>query len=416
VKSRRASVALDPNRSTMRRVTNRRVGPRASVPPPRGSLPPRSSLPGEDASTPRNRRLPRVDKRAASGPKLATRAWLWLFAVLRASAQALAARALLLRGRVRGSKGEPTSAELRSTLAGDASTEASGQQSARTSLGADAPLSSAPLSSAPAGTSRLAQVVGVCLALASAWGLARFVQRHLTTAPAFAVDAIDVKGLARVERSEVLLAAGLELGVNVFAQRPEDVRARLLRHPWILSAQVERKLPSRMFISVVERAPVALLVVEACSSGSARSEDDPACDEASSLYLASADGKLFKRLSGKDPVDLPVITGVSRQRFASDPDLQRRILVEAVALMHAYRNSGLWQQNPLGEIHLEANDGYSLYVGEDLTYVRLGAKPFDQKLLRMKKVFERLEREHARAEYIYLDNEQRPDRVAVRLR
>jgi hypothetical protein len=48
--------------------------------------------------------------------------------------------------------------------------------------------------------------------------------------------------------------------------------------------------------------------------------------------------------------------------------------------------------------------------------VRLGAKPFDQKLLRMKKVFERLEREHARAEYIYLDNEQRPDRVAVRLR
>jgi cell division protein FtsQ len=259
-------------------------------------------------------------------------------------------------------------------------------------------------------------VVGVCLALASAWGLARFVQRHLTSAPAFAIDAIDIKGLSRVERSELLAAAGLELGVNVFARSPEDVRARLLRHPWILSAQVERKLPSQIFITVQERAPVALLVVEACSSTSAKSEDDPACDEASSLYLVSEDAKLFKRLSGKDPVDLPVVTGVSRQRFANDPDLQRRILVEAVALMHAYRDSGLWQQNPLGEIHIEANDGYSLYVGEDLTYVRLGAKPFEQKLLRMKKVFERLEREHARAEYIYLDNEQRPDRVAVRLR
>jgi hypothetical protein len=34
----------------------------------------------------------------------------------------------------------------------------------------------------------------------------------------------------------------------------------------------------------------------------------------------------------------------------------------------------------------------------------------------MKKVFEQLEHEHARAEYVYLDNEERPDRVAVRLR
>ena len=34
----------------------------------------------------------------------------------------------------------------------------------------------------------------------------------------------------------------------------------------------------------------------------------------------------------------------------------------------------------------------------------------------MKKVFDRLERERARAEYVYLDNEKRPDRVTVRLR
>jgi hypothetical protein len=34
----------------------------------------------------------------------------------------------------------------------------------------------------------------------------------------------------------------------------------------------------------------------------------------------------------------------------------------------------------------------------------------------MKKVFARLEQEHASAEYVYLDNEERPDRVTVRLR
>jgi hypothetical protein len=34
----------------------------------------------------------------------------------------------------------------------------------------------------------------------------------------------------------------------------------------------------------------------------------------------------------------------------------------------------------------------------------------------MRQVFDRLEREQASAEYVYLDNEQRPDRVTVRLR
>ncbi|MEY4511650.1 MAG: hypothetical protein RLZZ450_3772 [Pseudomonadota bacterium] len=399
VKPRRASAALDPNRSTMRRVSNRRVG-RGSVPPPRVSLTPRSSLVGDDASAPRNRRVPR-QKRAQPGPKLATRVWLWLVALVHGGAQLLSTRALALRARLRGAPALP-----------GAEASASTDEEIRAAEGEAA---QGPVGARPH-TSRLMQVITVCLAMAGVWGLARFVQRHLTTAPAFAIDAIDVKGLARVDRAELLSAAGLELGLNVFARSPEDVRARLLRHPWILSAKVERKLPSRFAITIQERAPVALLVVEACSTTTAKSDDDPACDEASSLYLVSADAKLFKRLSGKDPVDLPVITGVARQRFASDPDLQRRILVEAVLLMHAYRNSGLWQQNPLGEIHLEANDGYSLYVGEDLTYVRLGAAPFDQKLLRMKKVFERLEREHARAEYVYLDNEQRPDRVAVKLR
>lgn len=400
IKPRRASAALDPNRSTMRRVSNRRVG-RGSVPPPRVSLTPRSAHATDDASTPRNRRLPR-QKRALTGPKLTTRVWLWLLALVQGGATFLSTRTVALRTRLGGRPAVSTQV--------DGATTASAEEGAAEGATDRAQAAASPHAS------RLMQVIMVCLAVAGVWGLARFVQRHLTSAPAFAIDAIDVKGLARVDRVELLAAAGLELGLNVFARSPEDVRARLLRHPWILSAKVERKLPSRFAITVLERAPVALLVVEACSSTAAKSEDDPACDEASSLYLVSEDAKLFKRLSGKDPVDLPVITGVARQRFASDPDLQRRILVEAVLLMHAYRNSGLWQQNPLGEIHLEANDGYSLYVGEDLTYVRLGAAPFDQKLLRMKKVFERLSREHARAEYVYLDNEQRPDRVAVKLR
>jgi cell division protein FtsQ len=391
-KSRRADPSLDANRSSTRRLSPRRVSnPRVAARAPdvaaRPSLQPRAA---EQPEGPRNRRVVRATPAVPKGPPLAVRVWGTLSSRGRAGFHALLDGAQALSAR----------------LTRDAS-------------------ETDPASASSPGLTRALRVLGVLLVIACGYGVSHFVQRHLTTAPAFAIDAIELKGLARLEREELLHAAGINLGMNVFARSPEDIHARLLRHPWIASAVVRRSLPSRISISVREREPIALLVVEACTAvvpgvlakgEASKGEDDPACEEPSSLYLVSADAKMVKRTSGKEPVDLPVITGITRQRLASDADLSRRVVTDAVALMHEYRKSGLWQKNAVGEIHLEPNDGFSLYVGDDLTYVRLGAPPFEQKLSRMKKVFERLEHEHARAEYVYLDNEQRPDRVAVRLR
>jgi len=259
------------------------------------------------------------------------------------------------------------------------------------------------------------RALGVLLAVGGAVAVGRLLQHHLTTSPAFAIDHIDIQGLTRIERDELLEAAGIDVGTNVFALSPEDVQARLLRHPWLASASVTRRLPGKFTISVREREPVALLVLEPCEVVDP-SAAQVSCDEASSLYLVSDEGSLFKRLEGEDPIDLPVITGVARQRFGTDPEYRQMILLRAVSLLQQLRDAGLSKRVALGEIHVEVGDGFSLYVGDELTHVRLGLPPFEQKLRRMKKVFDRLDREHARAEYVYLDNEKRPDRVTVRLR
>ncbi|MFT3921276.1 MAG: FtsQ-type POTRA domain-containing protein [Myxococcales bacterium] len=259
------------------------------------------------------------------------------------------------------------------------------------------------------------RVLGGVVAVAGLWSVGRLLQHHLTNSPAFAIETIEIEGTSRVERAELLEAAGIDLGKNVFALSPEAVRTRLLAHPWLSEVSVTRKLPGRFDIKVREREPVALLLVEACAPEQGQSED-PLCDEPSSLYLVSEQGHVFKRLEGEDPVDLPVITGADRKRFGAEPEFQQGVLLEAVALLSAYRSAGLAQRLPIGEVHIENNDALSVYVGEELTLVRLGHSPFDQKLRRMKKVFDRLEHEHASAEYVYLDNERRPDRVTVRLR
>lgn len=232
---------------------------------------------------------------------------------------------------------------------------------------------------------------------AGAVALGRLVERHVRTSPAFAITEIALEGHVRLAEEDVLARAELALGNNVFDVAPEEAEERLLAHPWIAEARVRRRLPGSYTIEIRERRAIALLAL-------------------GDVFLISDDAAVFKRVDGDDPIDLPVITGIDRDRFTRDRAFRTSILLEAVALLHDYRGAGLWRREPIGELHVELDDGLSLYVGSDATYVRLGHGPFRDKLRRLRTVLDELGQRGARALYVYLDNERRPDRVTVRVR
>lgn len=232
---------------------------------------------------------------------------------------------------------------------------------------------------------------------AGAIALGRLVERHVRTSPAFETTAIELEGHVRLGREEILAQAGLALGQNVFDVAPEDAEAALIEHPWIAEASVTRRLPGSYAIEIRERRPVALLAL-------------------GDVFLVSESGEVFKAVGPEDPIDLPVITGIERERFTRDRVYRTSILLEAVALLSDYRGAGLSRREPIGELHVERDDGLSLYIGADATYVRLGHGPFREKLGRLRTVLDELGGRGARAEYVYLDNPRRPDRVTVRVR
>lgn len=239
----------------------------------------------------------------------------------------------------------------------------------------------------------LASVIAVA-AIASG----RLLETHLKSSPAFAIQTIEVSGNKHLSPDDVASAAGLALGLNVFEVSPEDVKARLENHPWIAEASVERRLPRTYQIMLRERVPAAVLVLDG------------------SLYLVAEDATVFKRVGPGDPVDLPVITGIERSRFVRDRTFRASILVESVALLHDYRAAGLWKRAPIAEIHVGADEGLSLYVGEEPLLVRLGRGPYRSKFQKLRRIFDGLEGRGAQASYVYLDNVRRPDRATVRLR
>ena len=81
---------------------------------------------------------------------------------------------------------------------------------------------------------------------------------YLTTDSRFEVQRISVAGLKHVGENEVLAKAGFEVGTNVFRVRLDRIRERVEELPWVRHALVERVLPDKIIIKIVEREPIGL--------------------------------------------------------------------------------------------------------------------------------------------------------------
>ena len=74
-----------------------------------------------------------------------------------------------------------------------------------------------------------------------------------------AVARIDVVGLERLERSEVLAAAGISLGDPVLRIRARRAAEAVTALPLVRAARVERSGPTRVRVAVEERRPVLVV-------------------------------------------------------------------------------------------------------------------------------------------------------------
>ena len=234
----------------------------------------------------------------------------------------------------------------------------------------------------------VAAMVGASLAIIGG------LKHYAANARAFTIVAVGVEGHKRLSPLHIKRVSRQTEGRNIFEVSAEDAENRLKNDPWISDAKVVRRLPSTVSIRVVEHKPVALVALER-------------------LYLVNDKGDLFKQVGVDDPVDLPVITGVETQRFAQDASYRRDTIIGALSLLVDYRRAGLFEKEPIGEVHVESDGALTLYVGRDAAQVRLGHGPYRAKLRRLTRVLRRLSLESKRPGYVYLDNVRRPHRVTV---
>jgi cell division protein FtsQ len=227
-----------------------------------------------------------------------------------------------------------------------------------------------------------------------AWGARQYVR----TSPRFAVTEIFTSGGKRRGPDEIADIAGVGKGKNVFSIDLDRARARLTADPWIETAEVRRQLPGTISVRITEREAAGLVAM------------------AEGTYVVTRDGLVIKRVEEGDPLDLPVVTGVTLKSLVDDREGATRTIRHALDLAAEYDRSPLALRAPLEEVHVESAGDFTLVVGKSSVVLRLGAPPYRRKLEQAVRIVAMLDRRGDKPDTIMLDDEARPERVVVRTR
>ncbi len=92
-------------------------------------------------------------------------------------------------------------------------------------------------------------ILAVAVAVLAGWVLA--------AAPMFRPSHVDVAGLSRVSRDDVLARAAINPNENVWLGDVRGAERRVEAIPYVLSARVHRRFPAAVTIAIAERVPEA---------------------------------------------------------------------------------------------------------------------------------------------------------------
>ena len=126
----------------------------------------------------------------------------------------------------------------------------------------------------------------VILCVAGYAGARETVKRLVFENPDYHVQTIELQTDGTLQREQVLKAADLREGANIFSVNLARMRDRIQQLPQADEVEVMRKLPSEIAIRIVERKPVAWITSE-------REINDPFASDAA--FLVGARGVLMKQ-------------------------------------------------------------------------------------------------------------------------
>jgi cell division protein FtsQ len=120
-----------------------------------------------------------------------------------------------------------------------------------------------------------------------------YLYNYLTTSESFVIGVVELKGMSRVESSEIEAVMADLRGQNILLAPIDRYEQRIEMHPRVERASMKRVLPDKVACTVEERKPVALIFTD-------------------QFMEVDRHGMVMVDDEYSAVLDLPIITGLSR--------------------------------------------------------------------------------------------------------
>jgi cell division septal protein FtsQ len=220
--------------------------------------------------------------------------------------------------------------------------------------------------------SKTALALAVCLGLYVGGRLA--VKRFFFDNPDYRLTTIDVQTDGSLQREQILRAADLQEGENIFRVNLSDVHDRLQQLAQVDEVQVVRKLPAEIDIRLVERRPIAWITSD-------KDMADPFSSEVA--FLVDARGVLMKEKKLlPEYLGLPLISGCTSDSLEPGKVVESYEAKAALELLRLSTRSFMQTRFQIRQIDL--SKGYCLSVTDkNRTRVTFGFENLDAQLQRL---------------------------------
>jgi len=187
---------------------------------------------------------------------------------------------------------------------------------------------------------------------------ARGTLRALETSPEFALTRIEVLGNERVPGERVEAALAPWLGRSVLALDLGSAEADVESDAWVFDAALRRVLPRTLRVTVRERVPAALALVDG------------------RVLLVDATGHPIAPLGDGVIDSLPVLTGLDGR----DPARLAALLERGVAALHAIEQAAPALARTVSELDLSASDRVALRTVDGGPWILLDPERVERNL------------------------------------
>lgn len=186
----------------------------------------------------------------------------------------------------------------------------------------------------------------------------------LVTTEYLAVSSVIVTGAEKVAPEEAVELSGISEGQNILSFNAGEAVEGLKGNPWVKDAEVKRRLPGAVEIVITERVPAALVLL------------------GGEFYVMDASGTVFMKYSVTDRLDLPVVTGLTKNALKEGGAEAAGLL----ALMAVLKPREGFNLSDISEINVDPVFGLSIYTLDEGVRLAVGSGGFAAKLASFDKV------------------------------